>query len=138
MKSRLLLLTCSALLVASCALASDGPPKDGETGLHKTDVVGGVVHIETRKPLNSVTITAFSAQKKEKAVQSDVNGSFSFDDLKPGTYKFVFEKDGFKRVVREKTIIRVDEGHQLNIMMEEDETFDFTPGPSHFFDFKED
>jgi hypothetical protein len=138
MKFKLLLLTFSALLATSWAIASDGPPRDGETEVKKTDVVGGVMHSETKKPLNSVTITAYSAQKKEKVVQSDANGNFSFDDLRPGTYKFVFEKQGFKKVTREKTIVRVDEGHQLNIMMEEHVAFDFTPSPSHFFDFAED
>jgi hypothetical protein len=138
MKFKLLLLACATFLASSWAIASDGPPRDGEVDAKKTDVIGGVMHLETKKPLNSVTITAYSAQKKEKVVQSDVNGNFSFDDLKPGTYKFVFEKEGFKKVVKEKTIARVDEGHQLNIMMEEHVAFDFTPGPSHFFDFSED
>ena len=35
--------------------------------------------------------------KKEKVVITDGTGAYSFDDLKPGVYKFVFEKEGYKK-----------------------------------------
>ncbi len=131
MKFKAVLLSCLTLFVSLCAFAGPGV---GENDTKKTDIAGGVYHTDSKKPLNSVTVTAYNASKKEKVVFSDANGTFSFYDLKPGTYKFVFEKDGFKKVTREKTIARADEAHQLNIMMEEHSAFDFTPGLSHFFD----
>ena len=131
MKFKAVLLACFTLIVSLSAFAGPGL---GENESKKTDIAGGVYHNDSRKPLNSVTVTAYKAEKKEKVVVSDVNGNFSFDDLKPGTYKFVFEKDGYKKVTREKTIARPDEAHQLNIMMEEHSVFDFAPGLSHFFD----
>ena len=66
--------------------------------------------------------------KKEKTVLTDNNGNYSFNDLKPGTYKLVFEKDGFKRVTKDKVIIRSDEGCQLNIEMDENDAFQILPG----------
>ena len=132
MKFKAVLLSCFTFFVSLCAFAGPGV---GDDVVRKTDIAGGVFHNDTKKPLNSVTVTAYNASKKEKVVVSDVNGNFSFDDLKPGTYKFVFEKDGFKKVTREKTIARPDEAQQLNIMMEEHSAFDFAPGLSHFFEF---
>ena len=131
MKFKAVLLSCFTLFVSLGAFAGPGV---GENDSKKTDIAGGVYHYDSKKPLNSVTVTAYNAAKKEKVVLSDGNGNFSFDDLKPGTYKFVFEKDGFKKVTREKTISRTDEAHQLNILMEEHSAFDFAPGLSHFFD----
>jgi hypothetical protein len=133
---------CKALFIAafvlasSCARANATPPNNGEETIKKNDVVGGVFHSETRKPLGNVVVTAFVSNKKEKTVTTDATGAFSFNDLKPGTYRFVFEKDGFRRVSKEKTISRVDEALDLTVLLEEHSTYDFTPGPSHFFDFE--
>jgi hypothetical protein len=92
-----------------------------------------------RNPLSNVSVTAYlaSTSKKEKVTTTDVNGNFYFDDLKPGTYKFVFEKDGFKKISREKIIARANEALQLSVTMQEHASFDFMPGPSHFFDMQE-
>jgi hypothetical protein len=135
MKYKLFLLTSLAVLASFLASASDAPPGIGENDAKKNDVVGGVYHNDSKKPLDNVSVTAYSASKKEKVVITDANGNYSFADLKPGTYKFVFEKGGFKKVTREKTISKVDEAHQLNINMEAHSAFEFMPGPSHFFDF---
>ena len=135
MKYKLFLLTCFAVLASFWASASDAPPGVGENEAKKNDVVGGVYHTDTKKPLENVSVTAYSASKKEKVAITDANGNYSFTDLKPGTYKFVFEKGGYKKVTREKIISKVDEAHQLNINMEAHSAFDFMPGPSHFFDF---
>lgn len=135
MKYKLFLLTCFAALASFWASASDLPPGVGENDASKADVVGGVYHIDTKKPLENVSVTVYSASKKEKVVITDANGAYSFADLKPGTYKFVFEKGGYKKVTREKIIAKTDEAHQLNINMEAHSAFDFMPGPSHFFDF---
>jgi len=71
-------------------------------------------------------------QKKEKVVITDGTGSYAFDDLKPGVYKFVFEKEGYKKVVKEKVCVKVDEGFQLDIEMLQDTATDVMPSPSHF------
>jgi Carboxypeptidase regulatory-like domain len=97
------------------------------------DMNGIITFTETGKPLKDVNITAYSVSKKEKVAVSDVNGNFSLIDLKPGVYKFVFQKDGFQKVVREKIVLKTNEDYQLNIQMTEDETiFDLMPSPLRF------
>jgi uncharacterized protein (DUF2141 family) len=119
MKIRLLLLTLVCSLSAVIARANNTtPPGNGEES-KKTDLTGGVVHSETRKPLGQVNVIAYSANKKEKVAITDQHGFYSFNDLKPGTYRLVFEKDGYRKVTKEKVAIRGDEGCQLNIEMEE-------------------
>jgi len=76
----------------------------------------------------------FLLSKKEKAITTDEDGNYAFDDLKPGTYKFVFEKLGYKKVVKEKIIIKTDESFQMNIEMIQNNDFDLVPTPFHFSD----
>ncbi len=135
MKYKLPLLSFFSIVISFTAKADITPGDDIET-VRKQDVVGGVFDISSKKPLSNVSVTAYLVAKREKTVWTDSNGNYSFDDLKPGTYKFVFEKDGFKRVSKEKIIARIDEAFQLNINMDEHSSFDFMPGPSHFFDFE--
>jgi hypothetical protein len=132
MKIKLLLLSCTVLFASVMAKANNIPTEsDGTT--KKNDINGGVYHNETRKPLNNVSVTAYlTTNKKEKIVVSDSNGNYAFDDLKPGLYKFVFEKDGYKKVTKEKIFIKTDEGFQLNIEMAEEKDFDFIPGAFNF------
>ena len=132
MKLKLLLLSCLVVFASVIAKASPAPAEsDGST--KKNDINGGVFHNETKKPLTNVSVTAYlTANKKEKTVVSDGNGNYAFSDLKPGTYKFVFEKDGFKKVTKEKIIIKTDDGFQLNIDMAEEKDFDFMPGAFNF------
>jgi hypothetical protein len=127
-----LLLICFAVFASVIAKASPVPADvDGTT--KKNDINGGVYHNETKKPLSNVSVTAYlTSNKKEKVIVSDNNGNYAFDDLKPGTYKFVFEKDGYKKVTKEKIIIRTDEGFQLNIEMMQEKDFDFVPGAFTF------
>src|SRR5689334_4828779 len=104
MKPKTLLLIASFIFASFIAKANgDGPGK-------KEDIMGSVVNAEGKKPLKDVSITAYLLSKKEKVVLTDGTGAFAFDDLKPGLYKFVFEKDGFKKVVKEKICVKVDEG----------------------------
>ena len=91
------------------------------------------IYEDTKKPLSNVSVTAYSAAKKEKVVYTDANGNYSFSELRAGTYKLVFEKDGFKKVTREKVTIRPEEGCQLNVEMDEEDEFRILPGS--FFDF---
>ena len=135
MKFRLLFLTLFLAAVTISARAnttSPGAPTGEET--KKSDIAGGVIHADTKKPLSNVTVTAYSVSKKEKVVYTDANGNYSFSELKAGTYKLVFEKDGFKKVVREKVIIRSDEGCQLNIEMDDEDEFQIVPGTIFDFD----
>jgi Carboxypeptidase regulatory-like domain len=108
----------------------DGPgnPGDGK----KDELNGYVYHSETKKPMKDVSVTAVLVSKKERVVVTDDAGSFSFDELKPGTYKFIFEKAGFKRITREKVVIKTDEAFQMNIEMIENNDFEIMPSPFHF------
>ncbi len=137
MKYKSFLFIAFALLAAVTASAADDPINGGENDVKRNDVVGGVFHNESKKPLGKVSVTVYSATKKEKVVVvTDNNGNYSFNDLNPGSYKFVFEKDGYKKVVKTKTINKINAASMLNIQMEQHSTFDFMPGPSHFFDFE--
>ena len=123
MKYKLLLLTVVFSFTAFFARANNEIE-----GNKKNDIAGGVLHAETKKPLGNVNVIAYSANKKDNAVLTDGNGNYSFNDLKPGTYKLVFEKDGFRRVTKDRVIIRSDEGCQLNVEMDESDSFQIMPG----------
>jgi hypothetical protein len=127
----LLFCTLTTLLVSAKSL----PPNTGEETSTKIDITGGVIHGETKKPVNNVVVTAYLASKKEKVVMTDENGNYNFDDLKPGMYKFIFEKDGFKKVTKDKIMVRTDEAFHLNIELNEYAEFGLTPNPSNIFDF---
>lgn len=135
MNFKLLLLTIvfSAFAVFARANTTPGNPGNGAENT-RTDIAGGVVHIDTKKPLGNVSVTAYSTSKKEKVVMTDGNGNYSFNELKPGTYKLVFEKTGFKKVIREKVTIKSDEGCQLNVEMDDEDNFQIMPGQL-FFEF---
>jgi Carboxypeptidase regulatory-like domain len=129
MKYKLLLLSIAFSVTAFIARANNTNPPGAETdGNKKIDIAGGVVHSETKKPLGSVNVIAYSANKKEKAVLTDGNGNYFFNELKPGLYKLIFEKDGFKRVTRDKVMIRAEYGCQLNVEMDENDEFQILPG----------
>ncbi|HUR66669.1 MAG TPA: carboxypeptidase-like regulatory domain-containing protein [Chitinophagaceae bacterium] len=133
MKQKFLLLGFSLLgFVAVKAAGKDPGPGPGPGDGKKDDVNGFVIHAETRKPLKDVSITAYNVTKKEKVVITEEDGSFSFDDLKPGTYKFVFEKAGYRKSTKEKVVVKTDEGFQLNIEMIENKDFDIIPSPGSF------
>ncbi len=131
MKAKILLSICACLFGFVFANAAGATGPDKPTG-KKDDITGSVVHADTKKPIKDVSITAYLTSKKEKVIITDGSGNYNFEDLKPGTYKFVFEKDGFKKVVKEKVIARVDEGFMLNIEMIEVEEFSIMPSPFGF------
>jgi hypothetical protein len=131
MKPKSLLITAFILGGSLCAKAGVGPG-DGK----KDDINGVVVNSENKKPLKDVSVTAYLVSKKEGIEVTNDDGNFAFDELKPGVYKFVFEKAGFKKVTREKVVIKTDEAFQLNIEMIESSDFDIMPSPSHFWDMK--
>lgn len=128
MKPKILLLISMFVLASCIASASDKNPEPGK----KEDIVGLVMNGDTKKPLKDVSITAYLSSKKEKVVITDESGEFSFDNLKGGVYKFVFEKHGYRKVVKENVTVKVDEGFQLKIEMLQDAEPDLLPSPSHF------
>jgi carboxypeptidase family protein len=125
MKPKFLLLISLFVISSLIAKADTDPGK-------KDDIMGSVIGAEGKKPLKDVCITAYLCSKKEKVVITDGTGAYSFDDLKPGVYKFVFEKEGYKKVVKEKVTVKVDEGFQLDIEMLQDNSTDVMPSTSHF------
>ncbi|MBL0232179.1 MAG: carboxypeptidase regulatory-like domain-containing protein [Chitinophagaceae bacterium] len=129
MKQKLLLLALAFIgCTAAKANTNGDEPGDGK----KQDVAGYVFHSDSKKPMKDVSVTAYNISKKEKVVLTDDDGSFSFDELKPGTYKFVFEKSGYRKMIREKVVIRTDETFQLNIEMIEANDLEILPSPVHF------
>ena len=128
MKPKTLLLICAFILGSFIARANGSDPVNGK----KEDIMGNVVNADGKKPLKDVSVTAYLSSKKEKVVITDGSGTYAFDDLKPGVYKFVFEKDGYKKVVKEKVCVKVDEGFQMDIEMLQDSAADVMPSPSHF------
>jgi hypothetical protein len=133
MKYKLFFLTIVLAVIAFTARANNTDPSCNGEENKKNDIAGGVIHTDTRKPLSNVSVTAYSATKKEKVVYTDANGWYAFSELRAGTYKLVFEKDGYKKVTRDKVIIRPEEGSQVNIEMDDEEEFRILPGS--FFDF---
>ncbi len=130
MKNKLLLLLVIFLLGTASVYANNNGKKDKK---EDPDISGSITFVETGKPLKDVNVTAYNASKKEKVALSDINGNFSLIDLKPGIYKFVFQKDGFQKVIREKIVLKTNEDFQLNIQMEEEESiFDLMPSPLRF------
>ena len=104
----------------------------GENNGKKEDILGMVVHSDSKKPLKDVSVTAYLVSKKEKVTITDEDGNYSFDELKPGTYKFVFEKAGYRKITKEKVVIKTDEAYQLNIEMIESNDYEIMPSPSSF------
>ena len=130
MKPKFLLLISFFVLGSLIAKANTDPGKKNDS--KKNDIMGSVTGAQGKKPLKDVCITAYLCSKKEKVVITDGTGAYSFDDLKPGVYKFVFEKEGYKKVIKEKITVKVDEGFQLDIEMLQDNTTDVMPSTSHF------
>lgn len=123
-----------SVMIARANNTIPGNPSERDT---RNDEINGVVlHSENKRPLRDVSITAYSnSTKKEKTIQTDESGTYFFDELKPGTYKFVFEKTGYKKQVKDKVVIKTNEAFQLNIEMIESHMIEIMPSPLHFSDF---
>lgn len=130
MKKNLLL--AAIFLFGFIAAKANSDLPDGPGIGKKDDINGTVIHAENKKPLKDVSVTAYLVTKKEKIVVTNEEGGFAFEELKPGVYKFVFEKAGFKRITREKVVVKTDEAFQLNIEMIESNDFDISPSPFSF------
>ena len=132
MKPKVILL---AIFLAGFVVAKANNTGDPGAG-KKDDLNGIVIHSESKKPIKDVSVTAYLVSKKEKVTVTDDEGNFAFDELKPGTYKFVFEKAGFKRITKEKVVIKSDDSFQLNIEMIESSDLDIMPSPFQFSSVK--
>jgi uncharacterized surface anchored protein len=136
MSPKLLLLTVFAVAASIFANANNGLGT-GEENARKVDLLGGVQSTDSKKPLGSVVVTAMHLKtKKEKVVVTDANGQYTFDDLQAGTYKFIFTKNGYRKVIKEKVVIRQDEGFHMDVQMNEHSSFEFMPGPFHLSEFE--
>ena len=134
MKQRILLLI--AICTIGCLQSKASGIEPGNPGKSINEVAGNIIDGDSKKPIGEVTVTAYSANKKEKFVITDEFGRFEFDELKTGVYKLVFEKEGYRKVVREKISVKTDETFQMRIEMIEADGFDLIPSPFHFFDTK--
>ena len=134
MKIKFLLL--SFITVTGCINASAGNTGPAERGKPINEVAGNVIDGETKKPIRDVTVTAYLVSKKEKFVLTDESGKFDFDELKAGIYKIVFEKEGYRRIIKDRISIKADETFQMRIEMLEDYDYDLLPSPFHFIETK--
>ncbi len=134
MKQRLLLLFAICIVGCLQSKAADIDPRN--PGKIINEVAGNIFDGESKKALKEVTITAYSANKKEKFVITDEFGHFEFDELKTGTYKLVFEKEGYRKVIKNNVSVKTDETFQMRIEMLEADGFDLMPSPFQFFDTK--
>jgi len=127
MKQKLFLFAISILGFSFVHAGTIGP--DPLSKGKKEDINGIVIHAESKKPLKDVNVTAVHISKKEMVVKTDDIGNFSFDELESGTYKFIFEKTGYKKITKEKVVIKANDAFQLNIEMIEKSAFEIMPSP---------
>ena len=132
---RKLILFAFGLFALIAAKANNTDPGTGTNKCRKDELNGVVTSADSKKAMKDVIVTAYLVSRKEKMVMTDEDGSFAFDELKPGTYKFVFEKSGFKKVTRDKVVVKTDETFQMNIEMIENSNYDLMPSALHFSDF---
>ncbi|MDE3249540.1 MAG: carboxypeptidase regulatory-like domain-containing protein [Bacteroidota bacterium] len=122
----LLVIVC---LLGLASFAGSGDKQKKDIGELLVTVFAG----ETGKPLKEVSVLVYSSTRLEKTISTNMNGSFSFTDLKPGLYKLVFRKEGFIKVVRDKVLLKANEDFQLTIQMYgQEDVFDMMPSPLRF------
>jgi hypothetical protein len=120
----------SLFLVLGGSASASGP--ETETKISTEIVFGKVMREDSKRPLQHVTVTAILLNKKEKYTLTNNEGEFGIEELRPGMYKIIFEKDGYRKVVRDKVNITLNEPIELNIEMEYIE-WSLVPSPFHFF-----
>ncbi len=130
MKAIKLTLTSLLIFMGSESIAREVEP-ECETGISTETVFGKVLREDSKRPIQNVTVTAIMLNKKEKYTITDTEGEFGIEELKPGMYKFIFEKDGYRRVVKERVNIKLNEPIELNIEMEY-LTYNMVPSPFRF------
>lgn len=124
------LLACSSLALAKTPPGGNLPPDKLSRSLN------GTVTDNFNKPVKDVSIKAVAEESKEHVLAtSDMNGGYSLQLLKPGTYKLIFEKDGYKKIIKDKVKVGVKEIPNVDIEMPVLAPYS-ERGPSlwHFFD----
>jgi Carboxypeptidase regulatory-like domain len=133
MKKALMITGMALVLLVGRSLAADKSLHDPLNPIDPELVSGSVRHSGKDKPLKDVLITVFDESNiKNRTLFTGEEGVFGLSSLRPGTYKIVFQKDGFRKVVREKVTVKTDAGIRLDIEMEETPQ-DLGPSPFHFF-----
>jgi hypothetical protein len=135
MKVKLLLLVTFCFACVAIVHANNCGKTPDPVNKKKKDFVNGIVsHAANKRPLKDVQVTAYpqTDNKKEISVQTDEAGNYSFEALKPGTYKLVFEKTGFRRVTKDKIIVKDEDSFKLNIDLAEISHQSMMPSPLHF------
>lgn len=133
MKHKILLLTLVGITGCLQSTATDAETLDFPKEIN--ELSGSIVDLDSKKPLKDVSVTAYLSSKKEKQIVSDEFGRFGFDEMKSGVYKIVFEKEGYRKVIKEKVNIKADETFQFKIEMSESGDFNLMPSHFTFFDF---
>jgi len=101
------LIACAGILSLSLAAkASD-----------EVEVAGRVIDADTKKPIKEVTITVLHTVTKEQSVLTNTGGQYAFGELKPGTYKITFQAEGYKKIVKEKIVVKPNSTVLMNIEM---------------------
>lgn len=121
-------------LLATAVQAIPVPGKPIQAGINK--VVNGVVMDKDNKPLKNVNITAIEQLTNLQIVTtSNGDGGYKLLLLQPGTYRLIFEKQGYKKVLKEKVYISPDK-EPAPVFVEMPLTPMPERGPSvwHFFD----
>jgi hypothetical protein len=130
MKAIKLTLTSLLIFMGSESIAREVEP-ECEIRISTETVFGKVLREDSRRPIQNVTVTAIMLNKKEKYTITDTEGEFGIEELKPGMYKFIFEKDGYRRVIKERVNIKLNVPIELNIEMEY-LTYNMVPSPFRF------
>jgi aromatic ring-opening dioxygenase catalytic subunit (LigB family) len=105
------LLTCAAILsISIAAKASD-----------EVEVAGRVIDADTKKPIKEVVITALHTVTKEQSIVTLTGGTYAFGELKPGTYKITFQAEGYKKIVKEKIVVKPNSTVLMNVEMMADD-----------------
>ena len=133
MRTKSFMFLSSALLGSVFCAANEIDPEQAET-TRRNEVYGNVIHAQTKSTMKDVHVTAYVDSKKMKIQQTDNEGNYSIDVLKPGLYKFVFEKNGFKKIVKDNIIIKGDEAIAINIEMFEIPEMDLFPSLFNFLE----
>lgn len=105
---------------------------------HSASHLFGTVTDNYDRPVADVNVIAIpeTAPQETVTVFSNRNGNYNLPLLKPGVYRLVFEKDGYKKLVKEKVTISRDASTKaLNVEIILMPRFS-ERGPSvwHFFD----
>jgi hypothetical protein len=131
MQTKSFMFLAVTLLGSLVCVANSGDPEPSET-IRRNEVYGTIIHAQSKASMKDVNVTAYVDSKKMKIQQSDNEGNYSFDVSKPGVYKFVFEKSGYKKIVKDNIFIKSDEAFLLNIEMFEMPEMDLFPSLFNF------